>query len=136
LPILAICGGAQALNVVLGGSLYQDIPAQVPGAIEHQQSDRKAWGGHRVAIPANTRLRIIVQCPSLEVNTTHHQAVRDLGKCLIVNAVADDGVIEGIESTRHQFALGVQWHPEVLAPQRLSHRKIFSAFIAACKGRK
>jgi putative glutamine amidotransferase len=133
LPVLGICGGAQALNVVLGGSLYQDIPAQVPGAVEHQQSAKKASGGHRVAISANTRLRAIVQCSSLEVNTTHHQAIKGLGKCLIVNAIADDGVIEGIESTRHRFVLGVQWHPEVLAPRRLGHRKIFSAFVAACK---
>jgi putative glutamine amidotransferase len=52
---------------------------------------------------------------------------------LIVDAVADDGVIEGIESTRHRFVLGVQWHPEALAPKRQAHRRIFSAFIAACK---
>ncbi len=133
LPILGICGGEQALNVVLGGSLYQDIAAQVANAREHQQSDKKSSGGHQVQIPDGTRLRAIVKQASLEVNTTHHQAVKQLGKGLIVDAIADDGVIEGIESTRHTFVIGVQWHPEVLAPRRQGHRRILEAFIAACR---
>ena len=133
LPTLGICGGEQALNVVLGGSLYQDIAAQVPNAGEHQQSDKKAKGGHRVAIPDGTRLRAIVGRSNLEVNTTHHQAVKRLGKGLIADAIAHDGIIEGIESTRHRFAIGVQWHPEVLAPRRRAHRRIFDAFVAACR---
>lgn len=133
LPMLGICGGEQALNVVLGGSLYQDIAAQVPHADEHQQSEKKTRGGHQVQIPDGTRLRAIVKQPSLEVNTTHHQAVKKLGKGLIINAVADDGVIEGIESTRHRFVIGVQWHPEVLAPRRIDQRRIFAAFVAACQ---
>ena len=133
LPVLGICGGEQALNVVLGGSLYQDIATQVPHANEHQQSERKTEGGHRVAIADGTRLRAVVGRSSLEVNTTHHQAVKQLGKGLISDAVADDGVIEGIESTRHRFVIGVQWHPEVLSPRRRAHRRIFDAFVAACR---
>jgi putative glutamine amidotransferase len=133
LPILGICGGEQALNVVLGGSLYQDIAAQVADASEHQQSDKKSSGGHQVQIPDGTRLRAIVGQSSLKVNTTHHQAVKQLGKGLIVDAIADDGVIEGIESTRHTFVIGVQWHPEVLAPRHQGQRRIFEAFIAACR---
>ena len=133
LPVLGICGGEQALNVVLGGSLYQDIAAQVAHAGEHQQSDKKTEGGHRVAIAAGTRLRAIVGRSSLEVNTTHHQAVKELGKGLISDAIAADGVIEGIESTRHRFVIGVQWHPEVLAPRRRAHRRIFDALVAACR---
>ena len=133
LPILGICGGEQALNVVLGGSLYQDIAAQLPNAIAHEQGEKKNDGGHRVRIPDRTRLRAIVRRASLEVNTTHHQSVNRLGKDLLVNAVADDGVIEGIESTRHRFVIGVQWHPEVLAPRRRDHRRILDAFVAACQ---
>lgn len=133
LPLLGICGGEQALNVVLGGTLYQDIAAQVANAGEHQQSEKKTRGGHNVRIAKGTRLRAIVKRPSLEVNTTHHQAVHRLGKGLITDAIADDGVIEGIESTRHTFVLGVQWHPEALAPHRQGHRRIIEAFIAACR---
>ncbi len=133
LPVLGICGGEQALNVALGGSLYQDIAAQLANAGEHRQSEKKTRGGHRVRITDGTRLRAIVKRPSLEVNTTHHQSVKQLGKGLIVDAIADDGVIEGIESTRHTFVLGVQWHPEVLAPRRQGHRRILEAFIAACR---
>jgi putative glutamine amidotransferase len=133
LPMLGICGGAQAINVALGGSLYQDIAIQVPSAGEHQQSARKQTRGHRVRIHAGTQLGRIVRCRTLEANTTHHQAVKALGRGLVVNAIADDGVIEGIESPRHAFALGVQWHPEVLAPRNTHHRRIFSGFVSICK---
>lgn len=132
LPVLGICGGAQALNVALGGSLYQDIAAQVPGARAHEQSARKEHGGHCVHVAAGTRLHAIVQRRTMEVNTTHHQAVKELGRGLVVNATAEDGVTEGIESTRHRWILGVQWHPEVLAPRRREQQRIFSHFVAQC----
>jgi len=136
LPVLGICGGAQAINVALGGSLYQDIAAQLPGAAEHQQSARKKVGGHRVHVKNGTRLHEIVRRQSLEVNTTHHQAIKELGRGLVVNAIADDGIIEGIESTQHEFVLGLQWHPEVLAPRYRLQRRIFLAFAAICRKRK
>jgi putative glutamine amidotransferase len=133
LPILGICGGAQAINVALGGSLYQDIAIQLPSAGEHQQSSRKETGGHRVKINRGTQLERILQRRTVEANTTHHQAVKALGRGLVVNATADDGMIEGIESPGHTFALGVQWHPEVLAPRYPTHRRIFAALISACR---
>jgi putative glutamine amidotransferase len=133
LPVLGLCGGEQALNVALGGSLYQDIATQLPAALAHEQSEKKTYGGHYVDIIPGTRLYTIVQRGRIEVNTSHHQAVKQLGKGLIIDAVADDGIIEGIESTRHRFVLGVQWHPEALAAKRQFHRRIFSAFLAACK---
>ena len=132
-PVLGVCRGAQLINVALGGSLYQDIAVQVPHAGEHQQSEKKTEGGHRVAIADGTRLRAIVGRSSLEVHTTHHQAVKQLGKGLISDAIADDGLIEGIEATHHRFVIGVQWHPEVLAPRRQAHRRIFDAFVTACR---
>lgn len=135
LPMLGICGGAQALNVALGGTLYQDIAAQVPNAGEHEQSARKETGGHPVRIHPGTQLDRIMQRRTVEANTTHHQAVKALGRGLVVNATAEDGMIEGIESPRHTFALGVQWHPELLAPKKLHHRRIFSSFISSCKPR-
>jgi len=133
-PLLGVCGGAQAINVILGGSLYQDIATQIPNAGEHQQSSLKEHGGHRIKVREGTRLREILGQESLEVNTSHHQAVKKLGKGLIVNATAEDGVIEGIESQNHGFVLGVQWHPEFLTERDLLQRKILAAFVLACKG--
>jgi len=133
MPILGICGGAQAINVCLGGSLYQDILTQVPNAAEHEQGAKKHSGGHHVRIHLGTRLRQIINRTELEVNTTHHQAIKALGNQLVVNATAEDGLIEGIESSRHLFVLGVQWHPEVLSPTRRIHAKIFTTFISFCQ---
>jgi putative glutamine amidotransferase len=133
MPVLGVCGGAQAINVALGGSLYQDIATQCAGAGEHQQSAKKAVGGHFVEIKKGTRLRAIFREANLEVNTTHHQAVKKLGKDLVVNALAADGIIEGIESLRHSFVVGIQWHPEALAPRQPVHRRLFMAFLGSCK---
>jgi len=132
LPLLGICGGAQALNVALGGTLYQDIATQLPEATEHGQS-AKTLGGHRIQIQIGTRLARILNRRILEVNTTHHQAVKGLGAGLVVNATATDGLIEGIESSRHSFVMGIQWHPEVLAANCLHQRKLLSVFVAACR---
>lgn len=133
LPLLGVCGGAQAINVALGGSLYQDIASQIPDAGEHQKGRLKEAGGHKINIRNRTNLKQIVGRKTLEVNTTHHQAVKKLGKGLIVNATAEDGVIEGIESQEHSFVLGVQWHPEFLTERDSSQRKIFASFISACR---
>lgn len=132
LPILGICGGAQASNVALGGSLYQDIATQVPNAGKHQLSTLKETGGHRVQIAPESLLARAIKRGACEVNTTHHQAIKEIGKGLIVSARADDGLIEAIESTKHRFVVGVQWHPEVLAPRRADQRRIFASFTAAC----
>src|ERR1043166_5796475 len=85
MPVLGICGGAQAINVCLGGSLYQDILTQVPNAAEHEQGAKKHSGGHHVRIHLGTRLRQIINRTELEVNTTHHQAIKALGNQLVVN---------------------------------------------------
>jgi putative glutamine amidotransferase len=135
LPVLGICGGAQAINVALGGSLYQDITAQLSGAGAREHSSKNPNGGHSIHVEPGTRLFEIVQRSSFKVNTSHHQAVKRLGRGLIVNAVADDGVIEGIESTEHGFVVGVQWHPEVLAPRQQHQRRLFSSFAAFCQKR-
>jgi putative glutamine amidotransferase len=136
LPALGLCGGEQAINVVQGGTLYQDIATQLPGAGNHQQSQKKETGGHWVSVHQHTQLRRILRRARIEVNTTHHQAVRETGKGLVVNATAEDGLIEGIESTRHSFVLGLQWHPEVMAPRFPHQQRIFSAFLRACAARR
>jgi putative glutamine amidotransferase len=133
LPLLGICGGAQAINVALGGSLYQDIATQLPGADKHERGAKRDKGGHRITIYSGTQLRQILQKQTLKVNTTHHQAVRNVGKGLVVNATASDGLIEGLESSSHSFVLGVQWHPEALTSKQPSQLKIFLSFIFAAE---
>ena len=135
LPILGLCGGAQAINVAMGGTLYQDIPRQLPKADNHQQSDKKRSGGHRIHVRESTKLREILHRGSVEVNTTHHQAIKRPGTGLIVNAIAEDGLIEGIESVRHSFVMGLQWHPEALSGKPEHRRRIFKSFVLACKQR-
>ena len=133
LPMLGICGGAQAINVALGGSLYQDIETQLPAAQKHQQEERSDSYGHVVEVARGTLLYKVCRRQRLKVNTTHHQAIRKLGKDLAVNATAPDGLIEGIESKKHSFVLGLQWHPEVLARSEAVQRRIFLSFVLACR---
>lgn len=132
LPMLGICGGAQAINVALGGSLYQDIPTQCPAALKHQQEERSPNYGHVVEVARGTLLYKICRRRRLKVNTTHHQAICKTGEGIAINAIAPDGLIEGIESRNHSFVLGLQWHPEVLAHTEVLQRKIFSSFVSAC----
>ncbi|HWP59393.1 MAG TPA: gamma-glutamyl-gamma-aminobutyrate hydrolase family protein [Candidatus Acidoferrales bacterium] len=130
-PVLGICGGEQAINVALGGSLYQDIRASLPDALEHESAAGTS-GAHPVRVAPATRLHAIVGEDALTVNTRHHQAVKQLGRGLVASAISPDGVIEGIESENFRFLLGVQWHPELLIARDAAQRKIFAAFVAAC----
>ena len=129
-PVLGICGGEQLLAVALGGTLIQHIPDAVPGALEHEQPNPRHEPGHRVTIVPGTVLARIVGAATMDVNSAHHQAVAAPGPRATVNAVAPDGVIEGVEDPARRFCLGVQWHPEFLIDP--SDRRIFDALIAAC----
>ena len=129
-PVLGICGGQQLLNVALGGSLVQHIPDEVPGALEHEQKNPRTEPGHVVRLLPGTLLRRIAAADELPVNSAHHQAVKDPAPGLVIDAVAADGVIEGIEDPRRRFCVGVQWHPEYLLSD--GDRRLFAAFIAAC----
>jgi putative glutamine amidotransferase len=131
-PILGICGGQQLLHVVLGGTLIQHIPDEVPGALAHEQPNPRDEPGHEVRILTGTRLAGIVDAPVLAVNSAHHQAARDVPAGVVVNALAPDGVIEGIEVPDHPFCIGVQWHPEFELSD--GDRRLFEAFVAACRG--
>jgi putative glutamine amidotransferase len=130
LPVLGICGGEQLLAVVLGGSLIQHIPDAIPHALQHEQSNPRHEAGHSVAVTPGTLLHRIVGASRMQVNSSHHQAVREPGPFAVVNAVAEDSVIEGVEDPRYRFCLGVQWHPEFgIDP---GDHRIFDALIAAC----
>jgi putative glutamine amidotransferase len=128
MPVLGICGGMQLLAVALGGTLIQHIPDSVPNALPHEQPNPRHEAGHEVRIESNTRLQAIVGTARMVVNSSHHQAVRDPGRA-IVNAVAPDGVIEGIEDPAAVFLIGVQWHPEFHIDA--GDRRLFAALVAA-----
>jgi putative glutamine amidotransferase len=128
-PVLGICGGEQLLAVALGGTLIQHIPDSVPAALEHEQPNPRNEPGHAVAVRRDTLLHRIVGAETMQVNSSHHQAVRDAGPHAVVNAIAPDGVIEGLEDPRYRFCLGVQWHPEFFIDP--GDRRIFDALIAA-----
>jgi len=132
LPVLGICGGEQLLNVALGGTLVQHIPAEIKNALAHEQPNPRTEPGHAVAIAPGTLLHRVTRMAEMQVNSAHHQAIKEAAPGLVVDAVAPDGVIEGIEDPKRRFVLGVQWHPEY----RLSEgdTRIFAAFIQAARG--
>lgn len=130
-PVLGICGGQQLLNVVLGGTLIQHIPDAVPNSLPHEQPNPRNEAGHVVQIPQGTQLRQIVHAAELPVNSAHHQAVDQVAPGARVNAVAPDGVIEGIEHPAYGFCIGVQWHPEFFISD--GDRALYAAFIAAAR---
>ena len=132
MPVLGICGGQQLLAVALGGTLLQHIPDSIENALEHEQTNPRDQASHAIAVAPGTLLHRITGSDTMQVNSAHHQAVRDSGRFAVVNAVAPDGVVEGIEDPRYGFALGVQWHPEFLIDP--ADAKIFHALIAAAGG--
>ena len=128
-PILGICRGCQQVNVVCGGTLVQDIPTQVGTTVIHRDTERRGDVAHRVEMEPGTTLRSLLS--SVQVNSSHHQAVKDVGKNLRISARSPDGVIEALEFTDGRFGLLVQWHPERIADAK--HRKaIYGAFVRAC----
>ena len=130
-PVLGICGGQQLLNVALGGTLIQHIPDEVAGALAHEQPNPRTEPSHVVHIIEGTLLRQITGLAELPVNSAHHQAVKDLAPGFVVDAVAPDGVVEGIEDPRRPFLVGVQWHPEYAISE--GDTRLFAAFIAAAQ---
>jgi len=113
IPVLAICRGIQLVNVALGGSLWQDLPTERQGALRHDQRDGRTTRSHSVAIMAPSRLARALGVIRLEVNSFHHQAIRDLGRGLMITARAEDGLIEAVESAPEApWLVAVQWHPE------------------------
>lgn len=109
MPVLAICRGLQLVNVALGGTLWQDLPSERQ---PHPQSGRRNERVHTVEVAAHSRLAELLGTTSHQVNSFHHQAIRELAPGLVATAHAEDGVIEGIEATAGGWLVGVQWHPE------------------------
>ncbi len=132
-PILAICRGAQLVNVALGGTLYQDIPSEVQTEILHRQNEPKAATFHSVKLLQNAPLFNLIGEPTMTVNSIHHQAIKRLADGLTVMAVADDGIIEAVCLSGEQYLRGFQWHPERLYDSDAFNRRIFDDFIEACR---
>lgn len=125
-PILGVCRGIQFLNVARGGTLHQHIEGhrQTPiPAIERPQ---------HVTVKEGTRLHRLVGVTEMNVNSFHHQAIKDIAPGLIVTAVEDDGTVEAMEDPAHPFFLGVQWHPEYYHRFDRTSAAIFEAFVKAC----
>ena len=117
LPILAICRGVQVMNVAVGGTLVQDIPSGVEGAVSHQVPMPKHAIAHEVWVNRESLLWSLMEerlenGDTLGVNSRHHQAVKAVADGFVVSATAPDGAIEAIERPGHAFCVGVQWHPE------------------------
>lgn len=135
-PILGICRGIQSLNVAAGGTLIQDIPSEVVGAVNHAVSYQSGEGyAHSVQVVSGSLLAKALSCSggTISVNSHHHQAVARLAAGFVVSASAPDGVIEAIEKSDAGFIIGVQWHPEGLTPGDGPARELFRSFVAACR---
>jgi putative glutamine amidotransferase len=130
LPLLAICRGPQVVNVALGGTLIQDIPSEVPGALQHNSEDERATRVHDVTIDEGSRISRAIGENTIRVNSFHHQSVKDIAPGLIVTARAPDGIVEGIEPADDDWwMMGIQWHPEEMndSPEPWD-RGLFRAF--------
>jgi putative glutamine amidotransferase len=117
-PVLGLCRGAQVINVAQGGTLYQDIPTQLPNALRHRMQSIYADNCHATSIVPGTGLANLYPDSSLvETNSVHHQAVKDLGSGLAVEAWSEpDRIVEAVRWNGPSYLVGVQWHPEFHPP--------------------
>jgi putative glutamine amidotransferase len=130
-PTLGICRGFQVMNVALGGTLYTHILDQLPNALQHDWHDQpRETLAHSIRVEEGTRLADILGAPLLQVNSLHHQGIKDLAPSLKPTAYAPDGLIEGIELPDCKFALAVQWHPEWMTSHE-EMRRLFARFVEA-----
>ena len=129
-PILGICRGLQFINAFLGGTLWQDLPSQHPSDIVHRQGKPYGVPTHKVSLTGE--LRMLLGKDTLEVNTLHHQAIKDLGRDLESMAESPDGLIEAVKMVGKRFVCAVQWHPEYMFKTDADSLRVFSWFVRQC----
>jgi putative glutamine amidotransferase len=127
LPILAICRGAQALNIARRGTLFQHLP-DTEGALEHRQADYGPETAHSVEVEPDSQLAAALGVTTLDVQSYHHQAADELGRELRAVAWSPDGVVEGIEGINRGFVIGIQWHAQTETPE---NGRLFRSFVKA-----
>ncbi len=132
-PLLAVCRGAQLVNIALGGTLYQDIPSEINTQISHKQTEPKNSPSHDVQILKSTPLFELMKKTEMTANSFHHQAIKKLGEGLQIMAVADDGIVEAFCLSGERYLRAYQWHPERLYGTDIDNRLIFDDFIRACQ---
>lgn len=135
-PVLGICRGIQVLNVALGGTLFQDLPSQRPSGVDHRPGGARDLLAHGFRVEAGSRLAELAAAPGLEVNSLHHQGLREIAGALRPTAWSEDGLVEGVEMAGTGWVLGVQFHPEELWQQMGFASRLLSAFADACRGRR
>jgi len=140
IPMLAICRGMQVLNVAMGGTLYQDIPSQITGALHHAVPQPRAGSAHEVWISKGTRLSALLKDhmedgETCHVNSRHHQSVKDIAKGFEVTANSPDGVIEAMEKPDAPYCVAVQWHPENFW-RTGEFRELFEGLVQAATAKK
>ncbi len=138
IPVLGICRGVQLMNIAMGGTIYQDLASQWDkGQLQkHSQSAPDWYGSHQVEIVKGSKLAVIMEVDKIRTNSFHHQAIKEPASCFSITAKCGDGVIEGIESNFHTFALGVQWHPEKMWERDGRMLNLFEGLVRAAAGAK
>lgn len=129
MPILGICRGAQVMNVAFGGTLYQDIQSQIKGNASHFQLAPRSQTTHEVKLADGTFTASFYRAPSVEVNSFHHQAIKDLAPGFVPAGWSGDGLLEAFENPSYPMMAGVQWHPECLWEGMSEHLGPFLALV-------
>jgi putative glutamine amidotransferase len=131
-PTLAICRGAQLVNIALGGTLHEHLPDVVGEEIPHRLPPREPVE-HRVTVDADSRLAAVMGETDVSTASWHHQAIRDVAPSLTVTARAPDGTIEAVEAREHPWLLAVQWHPELTAARDTHQQRLFDALVETAR---
>lgn len=131
-PVLGICRGIQLMNVLMGGTLYQDLPTEHPSVVKHRQLPPYDAPSHSVELAPDSPLYDLLKTDRLMVNSCHHQAIKELAPGLEAMAVSEDGLAEAVCAKEKSFVWAVQWHPEFSFLSDANSRAIFQKFIQNC----